>query len=85
VGGVSLAAPAIVERPLRVLPAWLGLPGGDRLRVSVASGQALFGLEGPDRLIGGPGADRLYGGTGPTRCVATGALTCSPAALAATI
>ena len=60
-----LNTPQITILPTGPLPSVIGLPGGDRLSVRSASGGALLGMEGPDRLVGGPGPDRLDGGTGP--------------------
>jgi Ca2+-binding RTX toxin-like protein len=65
-------APQITILPAGPLRALLGVPGPDRLRVTIASGEALRGYEGPDRLVGGPGPDRLYGGTGPDSAFGNG-------------
>jgi Ca2+-binding RTX toxin-like protein len=65
-------APLITILPAGPLQALLGVPGPDRLRATIASGEALRGYEGPDRLIGGPGPDRLYGGTGPDTAYGNG-------------
>ncbi len=65
-------APQITVLPTGPLQVKLGVPGTDRLHVTIASGGALRGYEGPDRLVGGPGPDRLYGGTGPDTVIGNG-------------